>query len=88
MCLGIPYIGPTGPTFQPSVKAGKPIELTFSCGDPEGATLNFAVVTPPAHGTVVLAQPDKAIAYATYTPNVAFCGVDARSRSTSSSRTR
>ena len=37
MCLGVPYMGPTGPNNHPAVKAGKSIELSFSCGDPEGA---------------------------------------------------
>jgi hypothetical protein len=76
MCFGVPYLGPTGPNGHPRVPAGTPIELTFSCGDPEGATLGFALLRAPAHGTAALAQPDRMSVRVTYTPEVTFRGVD------------
>ncbi|MFP2924988.1 Ig-like domain-containing protein [Pyxidicoccus sp. 3LG] len=46
--------------------------LTLSGGDPDGDTLSYVVVTPPAHGTLSGTPPDL-----TFTPNANFHGEDA-----------
>lgn len=48
-----------------------PVALTLAGSDPEGATLAYAVVTPPAHGALSGTPPNL-----TYTPAPNYAGAD------------
>ncbi|WP_224243882.1 Ig-like domain-containing protein [Hyalangium gracile] len=49
----------------------QPFPITLSASDVEGDPLTFAIVSPPAHGTLAGTPPD-----VTYTPTAGFHGTD------------
>lgn len=53
---------------------GGTVIVSMSCSLPSGATPTFAIVSPPAHGT--LAMIDQATGSVTYTPRPGFSGAD------------
>jgi len=51
--------------------ADTPLNLTLVAVDPENAPLNYAIATPPAHGSLSGTPPS-----VTYTPTTGFSGLD------------
>lgn len=64
---------PTALPLSISVASGGTVNFQLMATDPDGDALQFAVASPPAHGTVVLQANTGA---GTYTPSPGYCGPD------------
>mgnify|MGYP001492512802 CR=1 FL=1 len=62
---------PTANSQNVSTAFNTPVAITLSGNDPDGDTLSFAIVTPPAHGTLSGVAPSL-----TYTPTNDYSGAD------------
>jgi uncharacterized repeat protein (TIGR01451 family) len=57
-----------------STPAGQAVTVQLNCSDSTGATLNYAIVSGPSHGT--LGAINQSTGQVTYTPNSGFSGPD------------
>jgi PKD repeat protein len=56
-----------------STGVGSPVDVTLSASDAEGDALSYAIVTAPAHGSIISDDGDR---YVTYSPDDGFSGED------------
>jgi hypothetical protein len=72
---------PTANLQSVSIAEGTPVIITLTGSDLEGTPLTFAIVTPPAHGTLsaitdTSCTAGTCTATVTFTPDVGFTGFD------------
>lgn len=71
--IGVPVDGPVTSDVTLNTTTDVPVGGQVIATDPQGQTLTYAVLVPPANGTVLLNPADGTF---TYSPNVGFIGTD------------